>query len=70
MQFDIIEYFAKTKQHLRSARIHYMLKSSGLNSAHAHLESVLSLHDECIKKDHKIQDIGAENVYIYIISYS
>ncbi len=45
MQFDIIEYFTKTKQHLWSARIHYVVKSSGLNSARAHLESVLSLHD-------------------------
>ncbi len=30
---------------LRSARIHYVMKFSGLNSARAHLESVLSLHN-------------------------
>ncbi len=44
----------------------------GLNGARAHLERVLSLHGsvlKCIKNDHKIQDMGAENVYIYI-SYS
>ncbi len=35
----------------------------GLNSAHAHLECVLI---KCIKNDRKIQDMGAENVFIYV----
>ncbi len=42
----------------------------GLNSARAHLEYILSLHDsvdlKCIKSDRKIQDMEAENVYIYV----
>ncbi len=37
-----------------------------LNSACAHLERALSLHDsadlKCIKNDCKIQDMGAENL--------
>ncbi len=41
-----------------------------VNSVRALLECVLSLHDsvelKCIKSDRKIQDMGAENVYIYI----
>ncbi len=35
-----------------------------------HLECVLSLRDsvlKCVSNDHKIEDIEAENVYIYII---
>ncbi len=41
-----------------------------LNSARAQLECVLSLHDsvdlKCIKNYRKIQDMVAENVYIYV----
>ncbi len=38
------------------------------HSARAHLECVLSLI-QSNKNDHKIQDMGAENVYIYIYIY-
>ncbi len=40
----------------------------GLNGARAHLERVLSWFSrlKCIKNDRKIQDMGAENVYIYV----
>ncbi len=49
-----------------------MMKSSGLNSERAHLEFFIVWFSQlkCIEKDHKTQDMGAENVYIYIISYS
>ncbi len=48
MQFDNIEYFAKTKQNSYVTECMHTLACvvmKGLNSAHAHLERVLSLHD-------------------------
>ncbi len=44
-----------------------MMKSSGLNSARAfRVRSFTTLFSllKCIKSDHKIQDMGAENVYV------
>ncbi len=71
MQFDNIEYFAKTQQNSYVTECKHTLACvvmKGLNGARAHLECILSLHGrlKCIKSDRKIQDMGAENVYIYI----
>ncbi len=48
MQFDNIEYFAKTKQNSYVTECTHTLAGAvmkGLNSARARLERVLSLHD-------------------------
>ncbi len=48
MQFDNIEYFVKTKKNSYVTECTYTLACvvmKGLNSARAHLECVLSLHD-------------------------
>ncbi len=71
MQFDNIEYFAKTKQNSYVTECTHTLACvvmKGLNSARTHLECVLSLHDsvlKCIKSDLKIQDMG-QKMYLVV----
>ncbi len=69
MQFDNIEYFAKTQQN--TYKVHAYISLRGAEGV-KQCARIFSLHDsvlKCIMNDHNIQDMGAENVYIYI-SYS
>ncbi len=73
VQFDNIEYFAKpqiTPTECTHTLACVVMKE--LNSARVQLECYFTAwfsRLKCIKNDSKIQDMGAENVYIYI-SYS
>ncbi len=62
MQFDNIEYFAKTKQNTYGVHAYSCLReeSSGLNTVYSFTARFSLL--KCIKNDRKIQDMGAENL--------
>ncbi len=74
VQIDNIEYFAQTKQN--AYRVHAYISLRGDEEAKqcTHTFRACSFTAwfcllKCIKSDRKIQDMGEENVYIYV-SYS
>ncbi len=64
MQFDNIEYLAKTQ--LTPTIVHISLRGDeGVKQCTCAFRLHYSVL-KCIKNDRKIHDMGAENVYIYV----
>ncbi len=69
VQFDNIEYFAKTKQNAYRVHAYIILRGDeGVKQCTRAFRacSFTAWFSRCIKSDRKIQDMGAEQLYIYI----
>ncbi len=74
MQFDNIEYFAQTQQNTYVTECthtlaYVVMKRVKQCTCTIRVCSFTAWFSrlKCIKSDHKIQDMGAENVYIYVL---